>query len=616
VAVSAQSLRGEWADGVEEVGEQIEFFPNEEYVVARSGGVDRRILLEGVLDENDTTTDEEDEMMATRMMEEYFVEDGDGEFVDVVDHDYEFEPAADEMEMAEVDNSDYADVDIVGNLIEDDDEHEFYWDEDDEPINKDGSAPEPGTVTIEGNHLLGGDTEDDLYDQYERRTATCGNNMGEIKIILKTDMYAYETSWSLVNKSNGKTIAKGPPAGTNYADSRIYSGRWCVPVGQYRAVVRDRGQDGMCAGNPSIYGCGYFKAYLNGQIAGQITNDKSRWSAKQIEMNHAPISSRIDGTSTNQSGSGNWCNKVRSVMKVPQGTCTLPNGQRGHRARVVIKVDKYGKETSWVVKDQNGNVRMKMGAIVAANGQKVVEDCLPAGTYSLTVSDMDGICCKHGQGHYKLYIDGKETAGGGSFIGKDTRQFKCGYDWIGAMSERDCEWWFAHDYRRRDWHNRCYGNLYCNKSYRHLKYSQTLKAAAQKYANTLLGTCDSTGIKHDSTDQGENLAKNKGKGSWGRQYPAELVTKRFVDNEEFWPWNKNAHLTQALWYSTRYMGCAESKKITSDGSTCRFQVCRYAKAGNCLMGKYNAAQGKNWMKPMMMDDSPCGPTCPPGGCHN
>ena len=150
VAVSAQSLRGEWADGVEEVGEQIEFFPNEEYVVARSGGIDRRILLEGVLDENDTTTDEEEEMMATRMMEEYFVEDGDGEFVDVVDHDYEFEPtaAADEMEMAEVDNSDYADVDIVGNLIEDDDEHEFYWDEDDEPINKDGSAPEPGTVTV------------------------------------------------------------------------------------------------------------------------------------------------------------------------------------------------------------------------------------------------------------------------------------------------------------------------------------------------------------------------------------------------------------------------------------------------------------------------------------
>eukprot|EP00580_Thalassiosira_gravida_P011339 CAMPEP_0201631696 /NCGR_PEP_ID=MMETSP0493-20130528/5586_1 /ASSEMBLY_ACC=CAM_ASM_000838 /TAXON_ID=420259 /ORGANISM="Thalassiosira gravida, Strain GMp14c1" /LENGTH=80 /DNA_ID=CAMNT_0048103077 /DNA_START=15 /DNA_END=253 /DNA_ORIENTATION=+ len=80
------------------------------------------------------------------------------------------------------------------------------------------------------------------------------------------------------------------------------------------------------------------------------------------------------------------------------------------------------------------------------------------------------------------------------------------------MSDRDCEWWWAHDYRRRDWHSRCYPGQYCNKTYRHLKWSPALKADAQEYTDKLLSTCGATGIKHDNTNQGENLAKNKGSG--------------------------------------------------------------------------------------------------------
>merc|ERR1719469_1391440 len=105
------------------------------------------------------------------------------------------------------------------------------------------------------------------------------------------------------------------------------------------------------------------------------------------------------------------------------------------------------------------------------------------------------------------------------------------------MSERDCEWHWAHDNRRRDWHTRCYPGQYCDKSYRHLKWSPALKADAQDYARRLLDTCDTIGIKHDATDQGENMAKNKGHATtWGNLYSADKVTKRFVDNEEFWGW--------------------------------------------------------------------------------
>jgi len=602
-AVGAQqSLRGDWEQGVEEVGEQIEFFPNEmEYGMEAP---DRRILL---AEEQNNNNSVEESMMAERMMEEYFE---DFEVTHTIEDagDYEVEPT-----YVEEDEADYPD--IVGTIIEDEnDDGTYYWDEDEEPVVKEPYTPEEGVITLSDHvNLLGEEIEE--FDQYHREEAgSCGDNKSEIRIFLKTDNYGYETSWALRNQQ-GKVVAKGPPQGTNYADKTSYSGKWCVNPGQYRAVINDRGRDGMCTGNPNIYGCGYFKVYLDGKIAGQVTNDKTRWPQKQIGMNAAPISARIDGTATTNNNSGNWCNKVRSVMKVPQGTCTLPNGQRGHRVRVTTKVDKYGMETSWTIRNANGQIKMKMGPVIAANGQKAVEDCLPAGKHNIIFNDLDGVCCKHGQGFWKVHVDGEELMSGGSFIRQDKRDFHLGYDWINTMNERDCEWWFAHDYRRRDWHTRCYSGQYCNKSYRHLKWNPNLKASAKVYANQLLNTCGQSGIKHDETEEGENLAKNLGSGAWGALYPAEKVTNRFVDHEEFWGWNRNAHLTQAMWYPTRYMGCADSVKDMGNGKMCRFQVCRYARAGNCLMGKFNAGTGNNWMKAMMSDDSPCGPDCPKNGCH-
>lgn len=577
----ATSLRGEFEGvGVEEVGEQIEHFPPDDYGMF----VERRILIE------DESMGED--MMANRLMEEYFEEE-------------------------EFDDEDFADVMIMGNVVEGETEEDFaYFYEDDEegplPLSKD-YARHPDSITLEGNSLLGEEGVGE-YDHSERHLASCSETQSDVKIILRTDKYAYETSWKIV-KANGGTIASGPPTGTNYADDSTYTGQWCLSPGSYNIVVNDAGRDGMCTGNTATYGCGYFKVYLNGQSAGQVTSDKSRWQSKQFQVNVAPVSSRIDGVGNGNGNSQQWCQKVRSVMKVPPGTCTLPSGARGHRVRVTTKVDKYGKETSWTIK-RNGGTKMKIGPIIEPNQQKSVEDCLPAGKYTLKVTDPDGICCRHGEGFFKLMVNGKQLLDGGSFVKEISHDFQLGFDWIASMNERDCEWWWAHDYRRRDWHTRCYAGMYCNKSYRHLKWSPELKADAKIYAEKLLNTCDDNTIKHDATEQGENLAKNKGSGNWGGLYSADKVTKRFMDNEEFWGWNRNAHLTQAAWRASRYIGCAESSKSMGGNKMCRMQVCRYAKAGNCMMGKYNAATGKNWMVPMMMDDTPCGPMCPSGGCHH
>ncbi len=89
--------------------------------------------------------------------------------------------------------------------------------------------------------------------------------------------------------------------------------------------------------------------------------------------------------------------------------------------------------------------------------------------------------------------------------------------------------------------------FYCDENARHLRWLSALEADARDYAVRLLNTCGETGIKHDHTNQGKNLAKNKGSGTLGALCPADNIAKRFVDNEEKWGWNANAHLTQVMW---------------------------------------------------------------------
>ncbi len=94
-----------------------------------------------------------------------------------------------------------------------------------------------------------------------------------------------------------------------------------------------------------------------------------------------------------------------------------------------ITLDNYGEETTWEIKDANGQ-------IVAANGPypnfqngqvKTSNLCLPAGCYEFTIFDLwgDGICCSYGQGAYEVIEEatGKIIASGGSFNKEENMPF-------------------------------------------------------------------------------------------------------------------------------------------------------------------------------------------------
>jgi hypothetical protein len=83
------------------------------------------------------------------------------------------------------------------------------------------------------------------------------------------------------------------------------------------------------------------------------------------------------------------------------------------------------------------------------------------------------------------------------------------------------------------------------KSYVPLKWSNSLKASSQVWAQQLLNSCGQS-LYHDPNNDryGENLASNSGSGSYAAVQSTEDILGRFVEWEQDWEWPRCAHLTQ------------------------------------------------------------------------
>mmetsp|Transcript_24306 Transcript_24306/g.34813 ORF Transcript_24306/g.34813 Transcript_24306/m.34813 type:complete len:573 (-) Transcript_24306:68-1786(-) len=177
-----------------------------------------------------------------------------------------------------------------------------------------------------------------------------------------------------------------------------------------------------------------------------------------------------------------------------------------------------------------------------------------------------------------------------------------------GLTLREEQWLDGHNVRRKKWHE-----MY-DKQYKPLKWSDGLKDMAQDYADELAKNCGATVHDPNRGGYGENLASNTGHGSWGELKPVEEVMYRYVERESKWSPPDNWHFTQVLWYATTHVGCADSKGTKSNGAVCRYQVCRYARTGNCAVTRFNDGSKEWWMKAVMGDSSNCKPFCPPEGC--
>jgi len=438
------------------------------------------------------------------------------------------------------------------------------------------------------------------FDDENRFERTCQDGERLFDFQFVTDNYGYETSWALEMKdgNNWDILYFGPPGNSNYQDNTLYRGVYCIEDSHnYRLTIKDARGDGFCCN----YGRGSYKFSVDGET--QFDSEYARTfddEAKHQFYLDPKSSSSISGQMTG---------------RAPSPYC----GENAEQIRIKISTDFYGAETSWALKKASNNEvikEVKMGTY----GEYSIDDvsvCVPINTgeviFEIKDDIGDGMCCRDGDGYYKLYKDDDLMVYGSDFTSGKSRSHKIilGYWNKLKMTQREQEYLDAHNSRRKTWHK----NL--GMPYVPMKYSYGLAQDATSWANELLKDCDDTGIKHEpNVDQGENLAKNTGSGTWGSLYPVENIVRRWVEREETWDFPENAHFTQALWRASRYLGCGESSKVMNQmtGEMCRIQVCRYVRAGNCNMGAFRASQGDNWKVPMLMDDSKCGAACPPEGC--
>eukprot|EP00804_Cyclotella_cryptica_P015903 CCRYP_006388-RA/>CCRYP_006388-RA protein AED:0.08 eAED:0.08 QI:3191/1/1/1/0.5/0.33/3/246/591 len=446
----------------------------------------------------------------------------------------------------------------------------------------------------------------------DRVLQECATGEKYFKIDLTTDNYGFENRWTL-KTTDGDLVQKGPLDNTNYADNTRYLGGFCVAPGSYVFTVYDKFKDGMCCGT----GAGSYAVELDGVPMFASPSGDEDWETREhfftIEGSGDDRSAEDEESEpegwdwdADYEDTGDYDEDFDEFDDLGGLSQTRASSFGGCQAlKVSFKVDKHGRETSVYVK-KSGSSKSVLSSVkqVGAYQTKTLSKCVPPGTYTVTFKDPDGLCCRGGQGWFKISVRGTQLASGGYFVGSKSFTVKVGHNYQRGMSARDKQYLAAHNSRRRKWHRNA------GKSYKALRWSSTLASAASGYARKLLGSCASAGIVHaKGVEDGENLAKNKGTGQWGKLYPVNNIVTRWVEREAKWSYPKNAHLTQAIWRATSYLGCGESVKKMSNGDTCRIQVCRYTRAGNC-----NVRNG-NWRSEAFKDDTACGRPCPSEGCY-
>ncbi|TNF29546.1 MAG: T9SS type A sorting domain-containing protein, partial [Bacteroidetes bacterium] len=108
----------------------------------------------------------------------------------------------------------------------------------------------------------------------------------------------------------------------------------------------------------------------------------------------------------------------------------LPAKNSGTTVNITIVPDNYGSETTWRVKDPNGNVIESGGPYSNNNNTpiNVTLENLANGCHTFEIDDSygDGICCAYGQGSFTISSGGTTLYNGGEFGSSDERIFNVG----------------------------------------------------------------------------------------------------------------------------------------------------------------------------------------------
>ncbi|OJJ17297.1 hypothetical protein BKI52_31855 [marine bacterium AO1-C] len=149
-------------------------------------------------------------------------------------------------------------------------------------------------------------------------------------------------------------------------------------------------------------------------IWGRTGNQGPEWLSESISLN-AYRGKRVQLRFVGATNTFMWANiAVDDLLLNTEGECTPGD------VTLDLTFDNYPQETSWELKDDQGNIIDSASYTTATpDGSSITRTFsgLPTGNYTFTIKDSfgDGICCAFGEGSFTLSGSGGIIATGGAF---------------------------------------------------------------------------------------------------------------------------------------------------------------------------------------------------------
>lgn len=211
------------------------------------------------------------------------------------------------------------------------------------------------------------------------KNLTCADDAVEVGIAIFTDRFPSEISWRLTNNKNQVVHSRD-----NYNKTlHLYEDTFCISstaegcgLDDYTFTIFDSFGDGICCSD----GTGYYMVSVNG--------------------------TRID------EGNGNFTNEFkRFSLSASEQSCASPvTCEENINIQIEVFTDRYPDETFWkITNDKNQTIESSEDFQLSFELYRT-KVCLPdvEGEYTFTILDshLDGLCCSHGEGYYKVYVEG------------------------------------------------------------------------------------------------------------------------------------------------------------------------------------------------------------------
>ncbi len=227
--------------------------------------------------------------------------------------------------------------------------------------------------------------------------AQCEEGERTVKIVIGTDNWGAETSWTLTD-SEDNVIAEDDYISAQ--SNMMFEYDVCLDeCEEYTFTIEDTVGDGICCG----FGFGMYAIMEGGDLLA---------SGGEFEDEDVGV---IEPTGEECEGGGGDCDEGQNELVID------------------ILTDNWGNETTWTLEDEDGSPVASGGPYSnnTENSETIcIDDCQD---YTFTIFDSigDGICCGFGIGEYSLSLNGSEIASGGEFAFSESTL-------IEATSEEPC----------------------------------------------------------------------------------------------------------------------------------------------------------------------------------